>query len=95
LPSGHALIFFNKGGVAVKLGLLVGACVVDEEYQGEVHLNLFNPTKLITRLTPGMKITQGIVLKVNYVQPKEVPAPELYEDETDRGEGRLGSTGVE
>ena len=35
VPEGHALIAFNKSGVAVKRQLLGGACVVDEGYQGE------------------------------------------------------------
>nr|MDO8118915.1 hypothetical protein [Candidatus Sigynarchaeota archaeon] len=50
IPSGihvlfdpaHALIAFNKSGIASNRGLIVGSCVVDEEYQGEVHLSLIN-----------------------------------------------------
>jgi dUTPase len=43
VPAGHALIAFNKSGVAVKKGLDVGACVVDVGYQGQVHISLTNP----------------------------------------------------
>ena len=42
VPDGHALVAFNKSGVALKKGLDVGACVVDSDYQGEIHLHLFN-----------------------------------------------------
>ena len=40
VPDGFALIAFNKSGVALKKGLLVGASVVDSDYQGEIHLHL-------------------------------------------------------
>ena len=42
VPEGQALIAFNKSGVALKQGLSVGACVVDSDYQGEIHLHLIN-----------------------------------------------------
>ena len=35
VPRGYALIAFNKSGVAVKQGLSVGACCVDEDYTGD------------------------------------------------------------
>ena len=39
VPEGYALIAMNKSGVALKKGLMVGACVVDSDYQGEIHLH--------------------------------------------------------
>ena len=42
VPEGYALIAMNKSGVALKKGLMVGACVVDSDYQGEIHLHLVN-----------------------------------------------------
>ena len=33
IPEGKVLIAFNKSGIALK-GLAVGACVIDEDYQG-------------------------------------------------------------
>ena len=40
VPEGYALIAMNKSGVALKKSLMVGACVVDSDYQGEIHLHL-------------------------------------------------------
>lgn len=40
IPRGCALIMFNKSGIATKYQLQVGACVVDEDYQGEIHLHV-------------------------------------------------------
>jgi dUTP pyrophosphatase len=93
LPPGYALIAFNKSGVASKTGMIVGACVVDEDYQGEVHINMINTSDLALTIHPGDKLTQFILIPVNYVHPSEVPIEELYVSETERGQGGFGSTG--
>jgi dUTP pyrophosphatase len=108
LPKGYALIAFNKSGIASKKGLIVGACVVDEDYQGEVHLNMINTNQpseyhengMYVKYTgtidinPGDKLTQFILIPVNYAMPEEVEHLEnLYASETERGEGGFGSTG--
>ena len=41
-PPGFALIAFNKSGRASNDKLSVGACVVDSDYRGEVHAQMFN-----------------------------------------------------
>lgn len=107
IPAGHALIAFNKSGVASKTGLIVGACVVDEDYQGEVHINMINTnenkeyftdgnyvndTGTVT-ITPGEKLVQFLLIPINYASTLEVPMEELYTETTDRGAGGFGSTG--
>lgn len=109
LPSGHMLTAFNKSGVASKTGLIVGACVVDEDYQGEIHLNVINtnqPLETVTPdgiyvkdsghvvITPGEKIVQFVLLPVNYATPEETSVEDLYINATERGEGGFGSTGL-
>lgn len=94
LPSGHVLIAFNKSGVAVKKGLHVGACVVDEDYQGELHLNLTNAGNQPQIIEKGDKITQFVLLPVNYAVPVEVEPKDLYPKKSKRGEGGFGSTGT-
>ena len=91
VPTGHALIAFNKSGLALKAGLQVGACVVDEDYQGEIHLHMM-ATKM-TRIKPGQKLVQFILLPVNYSSVEVVSEEELFENETERGTGGFGSTG--
>lgn len=39
------LQMMNKSGVALKKGLVFGACVIDSGYRGEIHLNLFKVVK--------------------------------------------------
>lgn len=96
VPKGFALIGFNKSGVATKKGLQIGACVIDEDYQGEIHLHLVNTSPADVELNPGEKIAQFILLPVNYAMPKEVPTLKaLYDTVTERGAGGFGSTGSE
>ena len=95
IPAGHALIFFNKSGVAAKKSLVLGSCVVDQDYQGELIFNLHNIGKTFQYISPGDKIVQGILLPVFYAMPEEVKnEDELYDKVTDRGAGGFGSTGV-
>lgn len=93
VPNGHALIAFNKSGVAVKKNLIMGACVVDEDYQGEVHLHLINVGHEGVTILPGDKLAQFLLIPVNYASPVEVPDDLLYQAETQRGAGAFGSTG--
>lgn len=94
-PANHALIAFNKSGIATKQKLIVGACVVDEDYQGEMHIHLINTSKTMgTTIGPGMKIAQFILVPVNYAEPEECALDDLYTETTKRGEGGFGSTGT-
>jgi len=93
VPKGFSLIAFNKSGVAVKKSLHVGACVVDEDYQGEIHLNLINVGPNLVSLNAGEKILQFILVPVFYDDIEEVSVDDLFEEETERGSGGFGSTG--
>jgi dUTP pyrophosphatase len=87
IPEGYCLVAFNKSSLGA-MGLTVGACVVDSEYRGEIHLNVFNhSTKEIT-IKEGQKLIQFLLLPV--------PSVEIEEGEvtskTERGSGGFGST---
>ena len=93
MPSGHALIVFNKSGVALKKNLSVGACVVDEDYQGEIHLHVYNFGNESIEISPGEKLVQMILLPVFYDSIEEVEVDDLFPEVSARGEGGFGSTG--
>jgi len=93
IPRNYCLIAFNKSGVAIK-GLTVGACVVDEDYQGPIHLHLFNVSKQPVKIMNGQKIIQFLLLPVWHEEIEEVPLSELYSESSQRGEGGFGSTGT-
>lgn len=93
VPEGHALIAFNKSGVALKKSLFIGACVVDEDYQGEVHLHVVNVGSETTTIEPGEKLVQMVLVPVFYDIIEEVPEVSLFTSKTQRGTGGFGSTG--
>lgn len=94
IPEGFALIAFNKSGISVKKSLQVGACVVDEDYQGEIHINLHNIGDKPQILRPGDKVIQFLLIPINYARIIVVPENKLYTHKTNRGEGWSGSTGT-
>ena len=92
VPKGHALIAFNKSGIAINKDLQVGACVVDEDYQGEIHIHLTNIGKKVRVIDPGDKIVQFILIPILYDAIEVVDL--LFSSETERGSGWKGSTGT-
>lgn len=96
VPEGFALICMNKSGVAVKKHLVVGAQVVDEDYQGEIHLHLFNIGTENVIVSPGEKILQMLLIPVNYANIEIIEDEEaLYCNEaTERSTNGFGSTGT-
>lgn len=94
VPEGFALIAMNKSGVSMKKGLMVGACVVDSDYQGEIHLHLINASNKPVTIEAGDKLTQFLLVPVNHCAVDLVDVDELFDEETTRGSGGFGSTGV-
>jgi dUTP pyrophosphatase len=96
VPEGFALVCMNKSGIATKKSLIVGACVIDEDYQGEIHIHLINAGTQGTSIFPGDKIIQVVLVPVSYANVEIVSTEdELWEGKvTDRGEGGFGSTGT-
>lgn len=92
VPEGYALIAFNKSGVATKEGLGVGACVVDEDYEGEIHLHMINVGDKVVDIVPGQKLTQFILIQINYSDVQVVQ--EFPTRHSERGSGGFGSTGI-
>lgn len=93
IPEDYVMIAFNKSGIALS-GLTVGACVIDEDYQGEIHIHLINHTNNNIDIIAGKKITQFILLPVLYDDIEVVDDDLLFLKKTDRGSGGFGSTGL-
>ena len=97
IPHGYMLEVKNRSSMAAKRGLVVGACVIDSGYDGEVFINLHNVGAEPQVLLPQTKIAQVVMVPVVHFRAVETSHDNLYDwypiTISDRGEGALGSTG--
>jgi len=91
IGKGKVLIAFNKSGIATKSKLQVGACVVDEDYTGEIHLHVFNYSNEDIIIKGGQKLVQFVLL--DYHRP-EILVVQDFDKITERGDKGFGSTGL-
>ena len=95
VPHGYMLEVKNRSGNAAKMHLLVGACVIDSGYDGEVFVNLHNIGKEPQFIPAGMKIAQVVLIPVVHFRVSETTENALYNYPmtiSNRGDGALGST---
>ena len=92
LPRNKCLIGFNKSGIATKKKLTIGACVIDPDYQGTIYLHLFNNSDEDQRVLKNEKIVQFVLLPYERANLIEVSEDKLYNNNTERGTGAVGST---
>ena len=89
IPGGFAGLIWDKGGIA-RDGVHAMAGVVDSGFRGEVTVNLINLSQDIYNIAPGQKVAQLLIQKIEL--------PDIIEEEiindTDRGSGCFGSTGM-
>lgn len=89
---GVALNAHNKSGIATKKGLDRLAEVVDQDYQGEIHISIVNTGKESVSISPGEKLIQFILTPIFYSIPEYVEFENLYSQKSERGAGGFGST---
>jgi dUTP pyrophosphatase len=89
IPAGFVGLVWDKSGISLK-GIHRLAGVVDAGYRGEVQVVLINLSREPFEIKAGMKIAQMLIQAVQAVEIAE--AEEL--DDTSRGEGGFGSTGL-
>jgi len=90
IPEGFVGLIWDKSGVAVKRGVRTIAGVIDAGYRGEVKVALVNLGNEPQTFTPGEKIAQMLIQKIEH--PQVTLVSEL--SDTERGEGGFGSTGT-
>lgn len=79
-----------RSGLAHKHFIDVGAGVIDEDYRGNVGVILFNFGTEEFKVNKGDRIAQLIMERIYLPELQELPTL----DDTERGEGGFGSTGV-
>jgi dUTP pyrophosphatase len=92
LPEGYEAQIRPRSGLAAKYGITVTNCIgtIDSDYTGEIKVSLINLSTDTVVIYPGDRIAQMVVAKYEKVSWNEVA--EL--DETERGNGGFGSTGL-
>jgi dUTP pyrophosphatase len=95
IPSGFEIQVRPKSGLAIKEGITVlnTPGTVDQGYNGELKVIVFNTNNKPFTIKNKMKIAQAVLCPVasgNFVTIVEVDNVE----ETDRGENGFGSTGL-
>ncbi|HBX65888.1 MAG TPA: hypothetical protein DEG32_06915, partial [Balneolaceae bacterium] len=78
VPHGYMLEVKNRSSVASKRSLIVGACVVDSGYDGEVFVNLHNIGTEPQVVEPHTKIAQVVMTPVVSFRALETQNPDLY-----------------
>jgi dUTP pyrophosphatase len=93
IPPGHAGLVLPRSGLAARHGISVvnAPGLIDAGYRGEVRVLLLNTDReRAFEVAPGDRIAQLVVVRIEGPELEE--ATEL--DETLRGGGGFGSTGV-
>ena len=88
-PEGYMLQILQRSGLASK-GLIPLGGILDEDYTGEVIVIMLNTTDKYLSINNGDRIAQMAIRP--YYQGEFELVDEL--DETERGNGGFGSTGV-
>ena len=92
LPAGYEAQIRPRSGLALKRGLTVlnTPGTIDADYRGEIGVILINLSAEPQTIEPGERICQMVIAK--HEQGDFVVVEEL--DETERGAGGYGHTGV-
>ena len=92
LPEGYELQIRPRSGLALKDGIscLKTPGTIDQSYTGDIGVILINLGQNNFIVNPGDRIAQGVICPVIQVEFAEV----LKLDETQRGTGGFGSTGI-
>lgn len=92
LPLGYEAQVRPRSGLAIKKGitLLNSPGTIDSDYRGEVGVILVNLSNEDFIINDGERIAQLVIAKHEQITWQEVEVL----DETERGKGGFGSTGV-
>lgn len=87
-----ALLIYPRSGLSSKYAVSLANCVgvVDSDYRGEICVPLINQGESAFTVEYGMRIAQLIVSPVIFPEVEECSCL----DETSRGTGGFGSTGL-
>lgn len=90
--SGVVAVIAARSGLGIKRGITLanGIGVIDSDYRGEIHVGLRNSSGVPFTVNDGDRIAQMMflpVLTANFIVSESL-------DDTERGSGGFGSTGI-
>lgn len=89
VPEGFELQVRPRSGLSSQ-GIITVLGTIDNDYRGEVSALVHNSTNISFHIEKGMRVCQIVlcpVQKINFVEVDSL-------DDTERGEGGFGSTGL-
>ena len=90
IPDGYCGIIKEKSGLAWKHGIIIMGGVIDSSYRGNIKVIMLNANQDTFSVKGGDKIAQLLILPVPNFNVEEVDSL----DDTIRGSGGFGSTGI-
>jgi dUTP pyrophosphatase len=92
VPYGYEAQIRSRSGTAVRSGLIIinSPGTIDSDYRGEVQMAVINLSRGLFFVNRGDRLAQMVIAPVT--RGVWEPVPEL--DNTERGGGSLGSTGM-
>lgn len=92
IPKGFEVQIRPRSGLAAKqkISVLNTPGTIDADYRGEIKVILINLNDKVFTVEKGLRIAQMVVCPVVQAQLEEV----LELNDTDRGKGGFGSTGI-
>lgn len=90
---GYVGLVFPRSGLGHKKGIVLGngTGVIDSDYQGDLFISLYNRGVNDVTIEPLDRVAQLLIMPVFQANIQIV---EEFKEETDRGQGGLGSTGL-
>lgn len=92
LPHGHEAQIRPRSGMAIKKGITVinSPGTIDSDYRGEIKIPIVNLSGTVQTIEDGERVAQMVISKHETIGWSEVAVL----NETDRGAGGFGHTGV-
>lgn len=90
IPAGYEIQIRGRSGLAFNNDILTQFGTIDEDYRGEMKVRLWNLGADYFRVNKGDRIAQGVLMKVERLEPNIVDDLPV----TTRGTNGFGHTGI-
>lgn len=92
IPTGYEIQIRSRSGLSLKNGIIVlnSPGTIDSDYTGEIGVILHNVGDRVHSIETGARIAQAVLIKHEVIEWEKVDNLE----DTERGSGGFGSTGL-